>query len=98
MSLYSTVGLYTCEQLICYELLGTNTSIYMITSVPCRAVLSVRCRMSGGAARPLTSHVTKGRADCGGTVISHEVRGGAVSPQSLEQRTARSKASGKQQW
>ena len=48
----------------------TRSSIYMITSVP--------CRMSGGAARPLTSHVTKGRAQCGGTIISRGQRGGAI--------------------
>ena len=57
----------------------------MITSVPCRAVLAVRCRMSGGAARPLTSHVTKGRAQCGGTIISRGQRGGAIKSTNKEQ-------------
>ena len=27
---------------------------------------------------PLTSHVTKGRAQCGGTIISRGQRGGAI--------------------
>ena len=41
-------------------------------------------------ASPLTLHVTKG----GRTVVAlshHEVRGGAISPRSLEQRTAGSR-------
>ena len=41
-------------------------------------------------ASPLTSHITKG----GRTVVVlsyHEVRGGAISPRSLEQRTAGSR-------
>ena len=41
--------------------------------------------MSGGAARPLTSHVTKERAQCGGTIISRGRRGGAIKSTNKEQ-------------
>ena len=65
------------------------TSIYMITSVSCRAVLSVCCWMSGGTARrPRWLHMSQRE---GRTVSYREVRGGAISPRSLKQRTARSR-------
>ena len=41
--------------------------------------------MSGGSARPLISHVTKGRAQCGGTIISRGQRGGAMKSKNKEQ-------------
>ena len=61
------------------------------------AVPSVCCWMSGGAARSLTSHVTKGRVHCGGAIIS---RGPRRSNKSTIARTKNSRvqASGKQQW
>ena len=59
----------------------------------CRAVPSV-CLLPDvrrhGPASPLTSHITKGER----TVVAlsyHEVRGGAISPRPLKQRTARSR-------
>ena len=65
----------------------------MITSVPC--VCACRPSIAGcpGAWRgvPVDLDVTKGRAHCGGTVISRGQRGGAISPRSLEQRTAGSR-------
>ena len=75
----------SCEN-FCY----TVQSIYMITSVPRCAVCLLPDVRGHGAASPLTSHVTKG----GRTVVAlsyHEVRGGAISPRSLEQRTAGSR-------
>ena len=42
--------------------------------------------MSGGAARPLTMHVTKGRAQCSVVALSYdEVRGGAIKSTNEEQ-------------
>ena len=59
-----------------------------------RLLLDVRGR---GAAVDLACHKGKdGQWWC--CHISHEIRGGAVSPRSLEQRTTGSKASGKQHW
>ena len=60
-------------------------SIYMITSVPCRACIPSIAGCSGGAVRLLTSHVTKGRAQCGGTIISRSQRGGAIKSTNKEQ-------------
>ena len=62
----------------------------MITSVR-----AVRLSVAGcpGARRgvPVDLDVTKGRAHCGGAVISRGQIGGAISPRSLEQRTAGSR-------
>ena len=62
--------------------------------MPCRAV---PCRPSvagcPGARRgvPVDLDVTKGRAHCGGAVISRGQRSEAIIPRSLEQRTAGSR-------
>ena len=58
--------------------------------MPCRAVPCVPsvAGCPGAQARPLTSHVTKGRVQCGGTIIS---RGQRRSNQVHDQRTAGSR-------
>ena len=62
----------------------------MITSV--RAVrLSVAGCPEARRGVPVDLDVTKGRAHCGGAVILRGQRGGAISPRSLEQRTAGSR-------
>ena len=61
----------------------------MITSVSCRQSVAgcpgARCGV------PIDLDVTKGRAHCGGAVISRGQRGGALSLQSLEQGKAGSR-------
>ena len=64
---------------------------YLYTSVPCRPSVCLLPDVRGhGVASPLISHVTKGGRTVVGAVY-HEVRGGAISPRSLKQRTAGSR-------
>ena len=61
--------------------------------MPCLRACGPSVAGCPGARRgvPVDLDVTKGRAHCGGAVISRGQRGGAISPRSLEQRTAGSR-------